>query len=220
METESLQNMIIDQDEVESIAQTAEFNINANESINEISADGCPFSLSLRIASFENSADMNKFIKAVEKMVRGSNEYRMWKTYIIDILGCVQCAITGELLNEVGLEVHHHIPSLYDVVKAVTIKYLEDETEFCTFDIATRVIELHFQNKIGFVMLVKTLHEKFHNGFLSIPRRFIRGNYMAFVNEYSRYLDDEDLEKINERLSINDTNCSWFRDDYPAAAQG
>ena len=221
---ESLQDMVMEDKEIaESLKQTSEINIDADENIHQLTSESCPVSLTLRICSFENSSEMNKFIKAVEKLVRSSIEYKHWKNYLIDILGCVECDITGELLNEVSIEVHHHIPSLYDVVKAVVCKNLEDQKEFCTFDIATKVIEIHYQNKIGFVMLVKTLHEKFHNGFLKIPIDLVRGNYLAFLNEYSRYLDDEDLDKINERLAITESNCLWSREVYPEnqeAAEG
>jgi len=213
---ESLQDMVnVDETEVQSLIQTADINIDADENIHQLNSENCPVSLTLRINSFENSSELNKFIKAVERLVRSCGEYKQWKAYLIDILGCVECAITGELLNEVTLEVHHHIPSLYDVVKAVVMKNLENQIEFCSFDIATKVIEIHYENKVGFVMLVKTLHEKFHNGFLKIPIDLVRGNYMAFLNEYSRYLDDEDLDKINERLAINETNCLWSRETYP-----
>jgi len=217
---ESLNDMVRDVNENEdltSMQQTCDIVVEGDSNIHQLTAPGCPVSLALRISSFENSSELNKFIKAVERMVRGSNEYRHWKSYLIDVMGCVQCAITGELLNEVTLEVHHHVPSLYDIVKAVVNKSIENETEFCSFDIATKVIEVHFSNQVGFVMLVKTLHEKFHNGFLKIPKSMIRGNYISFVNEYSRYLDDEDLEKINERLSVTENNCLWSKEVYPDA---
>ena len=59
------------------------------------------------------------------------------------------------------------------------------------------------------------MHEKFHNGFLSIPIELIRGDYNWFINNYSQYLDEEDIEKMNFLLSINTSNCQWSRDEYP-----
>ncbi len=43
----------------------------------------------------------------------------------------------------------------------------------------------------------------------------MNGDYMTFVNEYSKYLDDADLELINVRLSSNEASCSWTKDNYP-----
>ena len=186
----------------------------------EIYADNHPFRLSLRIKTFESEADFNKFIKKVEQQVRSSNEYREWKKYIIDVLGMKTCMITNEKIDEVSLEVHHHLPSLYILVKALVNKKISQQEEFCSFDVATEAIEKHFLNQVGYVLLVKTLHEKFHNGFLTIPREFIKGDFMKFVSEYSEYLDETDLETIDLRLAANETNCSWGRNEYPGDPGG
>jgi len=182
----------------------------------EIYADNHPFRLSLRIKTFESEADFNKFIKKVEMQVRASLEYREWKKYIIDVLGIKTCMITNEKIDEVSIEIHHHLPSLYILVKALVNKRISQQQEFCTFDIATEVIEKHFENIIGYVTIVKTLHEKFHNGFLTIPKEFVKGNFMKFVSEYSEYLDENDLETIDLRLAANQSNCSWGRNEYPS----
>ncbi len=76
-------------------------------------------------------------------------------------------------------------------------------------------IKHHFQNKVGYVTLIKSIHEKFHNGFLGIPNTVIKGNYQAFLEEHSSHIDDEDLDTITQRLSVTDNNCGWGRDNYP-----
>lgn len=186
----------------------------------EIYADNHPFRLALRIKTFESEADFNKFIKKVENHVRSSIEYKEWKKYIIDVLGIKTCAITNEKIDECSIEVHHHIPSLYILIKALLNKKIANQEEFCSFDVATEAIEKHFLNKIGYVTLVKTLHEKFHNGYLSIPRELVKGDYMTFVSEYSEFLDETDLETIDLRLAANESNCSWSRNDYPGQNNG
>ena len=40
---------------------------------------------------------------------------------------------------------------------------------------------------------------------------------MYFINEYSKYLDETDLEVINMRLATNVSNCEWTRDSYVAS---
>ncbi len=194
--------------------------VNSNVESLELYSDTYPFRLSLRIRNFENESNYKKFIKNCEMMIRRSIEYKLWRDYIIDVLQINECMITHEKMDEVTIEVHHHVPSLFSLVTALVNKSIESENEFCTFDICQEAIELHFKNKIGYVTLLKSMHEKFHNGRLTIPIEFVKGDYNHFVREYSKFLDEDDLERIETRLATNETNCSWSRDNYPALAEG
>ena len=62
---------------------------------------------------------------------------------------------------------------------------------------------------------MRSIHEKFHNGYLNIPIQMIKGDYNYFVENYSKYLDETDIDIIQSRLAINEHNCSWAKDDYP-----
>lgn len=186
----------------------------------ELYSDSYPFRLSLRIKNFENEAEYKKFIKNCELLVRRCNEYRLWKNYIIEVLQINECMVTHETCEEVSIEVHHHIPSLFTLVSALVNKKIETDEEFCSFDIAHEAIELHFKNKVGYVTLIKSMHEKFHNGYLTIPVGFVKGDYNYFMENYGKYLDETDIDTINSRLAINENNCSWSRDEYPALALG
>ena len=123
-------------------------------------------------------------------------------------------------MSEVTIDVHHHVPSLCTWDTALVNKKIETNAKFCTFDICQEAIELHFKNKIGYITLLKSMHEKFHNGRLTIPISFVRGDYKYFVAEFSKYLDEEDLDTIESRMAINETNCTWSKDNYPAFAEG
>jgi hypothetical protein len=186
----------------------------------ELYSDQYPFRLPLRVRNFDNESEYVKFIKACERNVRNSVEYRHWKNYIIDILGINTCMITEERMDQCTIEVHHHLPSLFVLIKSIINEKIEKEEEFCSFDIAREAIEIHFKNRVGYITLIKSIHEKFHNGFLSIPIELIKGNYKQFVNDYSSHMDDDDLDTINQRLSINEGNCSWSRDNYPGSVNG
>lgn len=186
----------------------------------ELYSDEYPFRLPLRIKNFEDERAYVKFIKACEGMIRKSPEYKLWREYIVDVLGVNQCMLTQERMDEVTIEVHHHVPSMFSVVKAVTNKFIQEDQEFSTFDICLEVISLHFMNKIGYITLIKSLHEKFHNGYLRLPSRLIRGDHQYFIANYAKYLDDEDMDVINERLAANDSNIDWARDSYNMAAEG
>lgn len=180
----------------------------------EIYSDRHPFSLPLRISNFENEATYKKFVKNCEMMIRRSIEYKEWRNYITDVLQVNECMITHERMEDVTVEIHHHVPSLYTLVTALVNKRIENNEEFCTFDICQNTIEIHFQNRVGYVALLKSMHEKFHNGKLDIPLSFVKGDYNYFIREYSRFLDEADIETIQARLAINEHNCSWSRDNY------
>jgi hypothetical protein len=186
----------------------------------ELYSDEHPFSLALRIRNFESEGDYKKFIKNCELLVRRSVEYKLWRGYIIDVLGINECILTNESNSQVTVDVHHHVPSLFVLIQALINKHIDNNEEFCTFDVATEAIKLHFRNKIGYVTLIKSLHEKFHNGFLGIPIEKVKGDYQYFIKEYMKYLDDESIDKINERLATKESNCNWSRDNYPAEAVG
>ena len=202
---------------MDNLNEMVEGQIKSNVKDLELYSDTHPFRLSLRIRNFENEADYKKFVKNCEMLIRRCNEYKLWRNYIIDVLQVNTCMITNECMDQVTIEVHHHIPSLYTLVSALVNKKIETEQEFCSFDIAHEAIELHFKNKIGYVTLLKSMHEKFHNGFLTIPIGFVKGDYNHFVSEYSKYLDETDIDKIQSRLAMTDHNVSWMKDEYPAA---
>jgi len=196
-----------------------EIEVKSNVESLELYSDNYPFSLSLRVKNFETESDYKKFIKGCERLVRSCVEYKLWKQYIIDVLQINECMITKERIDDVTIEVHHHLPSMYILVCGLVNKCIEDNEEFCSFDIAQKSIELHFQNKIGYVTLLKSMHEKFHNGKLGIPIGFVKGDYRYFINNFSKYLDIADMENIEERIVTTETECNWSRDNYPAAAE-
>jgi len=188
--------------------------IQSNPDILEIYSERHPFSLSLRINNFENEAEYKKFVKNCEMSIRRSIEYKDWRNYIVDVLQINECMITHERMDEVTIEVHHHLPSLFVLVTALVNKHIEKNEEFCTFDICQEAIELHFQNRVGYTTLIKSMHEKFHNGRLDIPIELVQGDYNNFIRNHSKYLDEGDIETIQSRLAIKEHNCSWSRNNY------
>ncbi|OQB41147.1 MAG: hypothetical protein BWY04_01033 [candidate division CPR1 bacterium ADurb.Bin160] len=206
-------------------AQTEDrIEIKSNVEKLEMFSDQYPFSLSLRIKNFEDEKQFIKYIRHCEKMVRGSIEYKLWRNYITDILGVTECVLTHEKLDETSIEIHHHIPSLFILIKSIILKNIDEDKEFSTFEISTECIEIHYKNQIGYVSIISSLHEKFHNGFLEIPIEMIRGNYNFFIQNYFKYLDDTDLETINQRIKINKKNIQdkmiWSKDNYPGILTG
>lgn len=186
----------------------------------ELYSEHYPFNLALRISGFESEKEYSNFIKSCMKLVRTSNEYTLWKKYIVDVLQIQNCAITLESKEECGIHIHHHMPSLFLVTKAIINKKLKEETQFSSFDIALDVIELHFTNRIGFVPLIESMHDKFHNGFLKIPMEHVNGDYKYFIDNYFQYLEDEDTNILHERLAVKLADCpqNWQKGNYPGVA--
>jgi len=198
----------------------AEIKIESNEETLTLSCDNSPFVLSLRCKSFAAEKQQEAFIRCVEKMVRYSNEYKYWHSYITHNLGFASCALTNESMNETKVEIHHHPISLYSICRSVVSAALNSQEEFCTFDIATRVIELHFKNKVGFVPLLSNLHEKYHNGYLDIPIELIHGDYKHILKNYP--MDEVEKDKVLALCQVNLKNSkevSWAKNKYPGLSK-
>jgi hypothetical protein len=201
------------------VTNPGEFQIRSDVQNLELYSDDYPFKLSLRIRNFTDESSYLKFVRNCEKLFRGSLEYKLWKDYILDVLQFNSCMITNEKMAEVSIEVHHHVPSLFILMKTLINECIETNTEFSTFDICLKAIEVHFTNKIGYACLVSSMHEKFTNGYLDIPLEIVKGNYREFLNQYSKYITEEDFDVINKRLAMNLENCKhidWKKDEYPA----
>ena len=196
-----------------------ESEIKSNVENLELYSDGFPFSLSLRVTNFEDESSYNKFVKNVEKLIRQCSEYKQWTDYIRDVVGVTSCALTDERMDQVKVDIHHHVPSLFTLVKALVNEKINNNQEFCSFDIAMETIKVHFTNQVGYVPLLKSIHEKFHNGFLDIPVSFVYGDYQWFIKNYSEYLDQEDLDVINERLVTYNSNLNWSRNSYNSGGE-
>ena len=174
-----------------------------------ISVNTSPYRLPLRRKDFPDEKFFNKFVKKCKSIVRSSTEYNDWREYLGEVLNSYNCSITGEESYKTTIEIHHHPYSLETIVKCVIKSYLIKEMPFSTFDICSDIIKLHYDNKIGFIPLVASLHEKFHNGYLELPMELVKGNYLQFHHDYSKYLDEEDQSTINNRFSVNKENCGW-----------
>ena len=173
--------------------------------------------LTLRRKNFSDSTEERRFIKNVERLIRSSIEYKEWVFFVKDSLHLDICAFTGESDEETGdIEIHHHPLTLYDIVQAVVDTYVMQDQEFCSFEIAQEVIDLHFKLKVGFVPLLGSLHKKFHNGYLDIPIDVVHGDYKYILQHY--YIRDEVKEKVQKYESItlsSRPSYTWSKDFYP-----
>lgn len=199
---------------LETLSKSAETEILGNDD-NVFGLPESQFNLPLRIKTFPGAKEFETFVKSTERMVRNSLEYRLWTGYITDHMGNTHCALTKESMNECPIEIHHHPVTLYTIVKGVVNKYLSSEKEFSSFDVATSVIELHFQNKVGYVALISSLHSKYHSGFLNIPIEFVNGDYKHILQGYA--LEEDEYDRILKlcNVHVDDLKQTWQRGNYP-----
>jgi len=171
--------------------------------------------LPLRISEFHSEKNLDAFIKNVEKLIHSSIEYRLWISYVLDVLGHNSCVLTHEKASECELQVHHHPINLYTITKCIVNDFLRQELKFNTFDISSKVIELHYQNKIGYMVLLSSLHEKFHNGFQKLPIDYVNGDYKYIISNY--IIDEDQKQTIVDFCNTHICDCKieWTKDSYP-----
>ncbi len=161
---------------------------------------------------FASEKDYKKFVTSVKYIIRKSPEYNIWTDYIKHTLGHKYCQFTKEVDDEVTVDLHHHPYALQDIVETVISNNLVKGT-INSLNISKEVLLLHYNNEIGFILLVRTLHEKFHNGFLDIPMNLVLGNYSEFERKYS--ISQEIQNKVSRyKQIVLPVNIQWKKDNY------
>ena len=195
------------------------------ESQNEITTFSAPSDddidtmyIELEITDFESLKQKKKFINSVKSLLRKTIEYSTWRNYLVQTLGVNFCVMTGEVNAEVSIHIHHHPFTVYDIISLVVDDHICKSNPFTSMDIIKEVLSLHYNNKIGYVSLSTTMHEKYHNGYLEIPIEVVHGNWRWFLTTYTNYCDEELTEKINLLSSINYESVKginmWTKNNY------
>jgi len=164
-----------------------------------------------------DSRDYNTFIKACERMVRQSDEY---KTFIYKVHnelggeGIKSCNILGMVTGEEAtLEVDHYPFTLYEICSAVTNKFIRQKIPFNTFMVADEVMRLHFDLKVGFTVLAKTVHQLRHSGKVFIPLNNVAGHFMEFFKEYKEDLEPETLTSFTKLIDMTQKGYRMNKDE-------
>lgn len=168
---------------------------------------------------FDSDKQRRKFINSVKSIVRHSPEYKLWREYITVTLGENYCVVTGELKREVTINIHHHPFTLYEIIDNVIEEFLTEGALFTSLDVSKKVMQLHYEDKIGYVPLATTIHEKYHNGFLQIPIEVVKGNWKQLLTEYSKFMTEEEKEAIKNKTDITYETVGevsrWTKGVYP-----
>lgn len=165
----------------------------------------CPNDMEYNII-LNTERDKEKFIKRIEKIVRGSMEYKDYIAYLKEYVDMTHCAIFNNVENAQGsrvrIEIHHEPLTLFDIVQTVVNTHIEEGIPLNDLYLSDEVVELHYTNKVGLIPLSKSIHQIIHNSNeLVIPLHLVYGNYKEFLEEYSDYVDDSILDKLERKIN-------------------
>lgn len=157
--------------------------------------------------SIANDREKTKFVKRIEKYIRGSLEYKDYIYFLRTNVGMDACAffnnINKDTAKSIRIEVHHTPYTLFDIVKVVVNKYIKEGLPLNDLMIAEETMKLHYSNMVGLIPLSKTLHLMVHGENaekIVIPAYMIFGNYRKFIEEYGDYMDEYDFEKVDKMI--------------------
>ncbi len=204
--------------------------VNTNTDI-RLSINGDFFGIQYMVNSIDDEKEYIKFIKQIERMIRGSEEYRNFISYLKTELDINYCFILNTMTSEnVKIEMHHYPYNLFSIVSIVINRFKSVKKSFNTFIISYIVMQLHYQNKIGLIPLSETMHQYIHSDTtdnIIIEKEHIIGNVKEFYNEYKDYMTTEEkllYERYKDTRTIPEdqrTNSKFFsnsiRNNYISA---
>lgn len=157
------------------------------------------------VLTVNTDAEKDRVIKRIERIVRGSGEYRDYIAFLRQNIGMDACAffnnVSKETNRKIRIEVHHAPLTLYDIVKIVLEKYIQTGEVLDDLMIAEEVTKIHYNNQVGLIPLSKTLHEVVHNSEkLTLPMYMIFGDYSKFLREYEPYWEND--KAITKKIEL------------------
>jgi hypothetical protein len=150
-----------------------------------------------------------KYINTIEKIVRGSFEYRQFVGFLRDYVGMNKCSIYERITNQdsfkVKIHIHHEPITLYDIVIAVYNRRAANREPLSEDMVAKEVMYQHYMLRVGLIPLSETVHELVHNQFIFIPTTAVFGKYWELVDIYHDYMEPETLDTLKkiEEISTN-----------------
>ncbi len=110
-----------------------------------------------------NTRQFIRCIKQMEFMCRKSFSYAVWQKrtkYPVSI-----CPTCGDSFEFTKPETHHYPVTMFSVTEGVIQKHIDlnDLDDFTDFEIADEIMQAHFNEKVAYVVLCSSCHEKYHN---------------------------------------------------------
>lgn len=157
---------------------------------------------------FFDSTNYSKFIKEVERLVRHSDDYSGFVSYIKNHFGIHFCQVSSKITDDMATIEMHHGPlfTLYDICDVILNWFIKSGLKINTFRVANKVIDEHYKMRVGVIMLAVTNHEAVSNRDLFLHMNQAIGNVDAFIKEYTPYLQDEQKYKIWNFINLCDNS--------------
>lgn len=154
-----------------------------------------------------NIYELEDLLPDIERTIRTSREYRVtvfWHKSKHSLSVDSIDNLDSYDYDKLTVDMHHYPLTLYDICYLVGSKMLADnpDKEFLTFDIASEVIREHFNDTIGIVPLLRSDHEKTHEGLLNLTPDMIHGDYTAFIDKYKDYITEPMMNNIKDKLML------------------
>lgn len=151
--------------------------------------------------------DKTKFIKTVERVVRGSQEYKDYIKFLKDEIDMTKCTFFSNVSNKDGkkisLEIHHEPFTLYDITTIIIDKHMSEGKTLNYINVAEEVMKVHYQDKVGLLPLSATVHELVHDGKLFIPLQSVYGNFISFLEDYDAYISQDIRDVLQCKLDMS-----------------
>lgn len=162
---------------------------------------------------FQDEVLYTKFVKNCERMIRTSKDYKIFISYIKNVLGFNFCMAQSQISDkDATIEMHHGpIFTLYDITSVILNNFLKTGRKINSYRITDAVIQEHFALRVQVVMLAVTNHEAFHNRDLFLNVRQGIGNLTEFIKMYSDCLDDIHKYKLWNYINLCKSNPSFDR---------
>jgi hypothetical protein len=151
--------------------------------------------------------DKVKLIKTIERIVRGSIEYKQYIAFLRKEIDMTMCSYFTNISKKdgakVSIEVHHEPFTLFDITQIVLEKWINEGNKINPILIAEEVMKLHYQGKVGLIPLSITVHDLVHSGKIFIPLQNVYGDFISFLQEYEPYIsaDLQDLLELKLQMS-------------------
>jgi glycerol-3-phosphate O-acyltransferase len=151
-----------------------------------------------------NNRSRDKFIKQIEKLIRGSEEYKEYIKFLKTKMHMDRCYINPTIMSANGkkysIELHHEPFTLYDLVDIEIMRRESEDDSLDKFAIAETVMSLHYDGLVGLIPLSKTQHELVHSSKVFIPLQHIYQDFYKYYEIYADIIESEECSHIKQKI--------------------
>lgn len=156
---------------------------------------------------FKKKDDRRKYIELVKSIVRGTPEYRSYVSFLKRYKRMNSCVVYPNLNTEerskYSIEIHHEPLALREIINIVLTAEESVGRGHNPYKLANKILELHYDNKVGLINLAKTPHEMVESGKIFIPLQLINPGFMDFIEEYEDFIDDTLKAKLQIKIEMS-----------------